>query len=314
MIDFFRSYIDLFQGSYTYRVVGESIILLKAILPGLIVGLLISACLIAGKPAWLWKPRPDLRGFRAILLMSVLGIVSPFCTYMAIPISASMISNGMAPSIVFSFLFSTPLMNPNLFFMTWSAFGGSMATARVLSAIGFGIVGGALATLYSERILTLLPSSPVSCNLGLTESPRASSFFIRWLHSLRHQSWFVLKYVLLGIVIASAIKELIPMDWIQTAVGRSHSYGILIGALLGVPLYTCGGGSIPVVQILLSMGMSPGAALAFFIAGPATKVPNLLAMQMTMGFFVAGSYFILSLAWSVLCGMLFQQIVDLLIS
>lgn len=310
MIDFIRSYLALFHDSYTFRVVGESLILITAILPGLVIGLAVSALLVASRPAWLWKNREDFHGFRAILFTSLLGVVSPFCTYMAIPLSASMIANGAAPATVFAFLFATPLMNPNLFFMTWSAFGWPMAAARVASAVGFGILGGALAAVFSERLLGAIPASSQTCLLEPAGQTQIASLFTRWRRSLFHQSWFVVKYVLLGVVVASAIKELIPLDWIQAAVGRSHGYGVLAGALLGVPLYACGGGSIPIIQVLLSMGMSPGAALAFFIAGPATKVPNLLAMQMTMGYLITGGYFILSLLWSVVCGMAFQLIVD----
>lgn len=312
MSNFFQSYLALFHGSYTFRVLGESFTLIYAILPGLIIGLAISAVLIASRPAWLWKKRKDIHGFGAILLMSFLGIVSPFCTYMAIPISASMIASGMVPSTVFAFLFATPLMNPNLFFMTFSAFGWPMATARSLSALGFGLIGGVLGSVFSERIASFMPSSSRSCFIDTMDQPQADTFFVRWHRSLRHQSWFVIKYVLLGIIVASAMKELIPMRWIEAAVGRSHGYSVLVGALLGIPLYACGGGSIPIVQVLLSMGMSPGAALAFFIAGPATKIPNLLAMQMTMGFPVTVSYIVLNLIWSVCCGLLFQLFIDLL--
>ena len=314
MFDFFQAYYDLFRGSYTFRAAGESISLLWAILPGLIIGLAVSALLLASRPEWLWKKRENFHGFGAIFTMSVAGIVSPFCTYMAIPLSAAMIANGMVSSTVFAFLFSTPLMNPNLFFMTWSAFGWQMAAARIISALGFGLLGGLLANLFAARIPSIMPLQTQLPIVNTKDTVSEPNLFTRWHRALRHQSGFVIKYVLLGVIVASIIKELVPLKWIEFAVGRSHGYGVLAGALLGVPLYACGGGSIPIVQILITMGMSPGAALAFFIAGPATKVPNLLAMQLTMGYAVTASYFVLSIVWSVICGVLFQNIIELISS
>ncbi len=311
MISFLQSYFALFHDSYTFRVVGESLILVQSILPGLIAGLFISSFLIAYRPSWLWNPRNRSGGFGSIFLLACIGIVSPFCSYLAIPLAATMIANGVQPAPVFAFLFATPLMNPNLFLMTWSAFEWPMAVARDVSALGFGLLGGVLAKGFASSLSSWIPSSSNTSMLGIAQPSNACTpLWQRWMTSLRHQSWFVIKYVLIGVCVAAAIKELIPMQWILFAVGRDHSYGILIGAMLGVPLYACGGGSIPIIQILLSMGMSPGAALAFFIAGPATKVPTLMTMHMTLGFFITGSYFLLSLGWSVICGTLFQKIVD----
>jgi hypothetical protein len=53
---------------------------------------------------------------------------------------------------------------------------------------------------------------------------------------------------------------------------------VLLAGLLGVPLYACGGGAVPVIAGLLAQGMSPGAALAFFLAGPATRLTALAAL------------------------------------
>jgi uncharacterized membrane protein YraQ (UPF0718 family) len=306
METFLRSCLDLLRDSYTIRVIIETGHLAYSILPGLIVGLTVSSFLTVYRPGWFHGRPSSVRCLVAVPLFAFLGVVSPFCSYLAIPICASMIAGGMVSAPVFAFLFATPLMNPNLFFMTWSAFGWPMAIARLVAAFGFGLLGGILAYFYSARFLSFITPSINQTISDSKETVQAGSFGRRWLRCLRHQSWFVLKYVTLGIVIAAVIKEIIPLEWIETAMGRSHGYSVLAGALLGVPLYACGGGSIPIIQVLVSLGMSPGAALAFFIAGPATKIPNLLAMRMTMGWIVTGEYFILSLTWSVACGVLFQ--------
>ncbi len=238
--------------------------------------------------------------------MAVLGVVSPFCSYLAIPIAAALILSGVKPAPVFAFLCSTPLMNPTLFAMTWSVFGWQMAVARAVAAVGFGVVGGMIAFHFSEYAVRFIhQQSPETANVLQQKNPDIS-FLRRWMKSAYHLGTFAVKYVFLGVLIAALIKELIPMQWVELAVGRQYGYGIIIGALLGVPLHACGGGTIPLIQVLMSMGMDPGSALAFFIAGPALRIPNVAALQMTAGSIVTGVYVILCLFWSVLFGIFYH--------
>ena len=65
--------------------------------------------------------------------------------------------------------------------------------------------------------------------------------------------------------------------------GGNEAWGILMAATIGVPLYACGGGTIPLLQEWLLSGMSMGSASAFMITGPATKITNLGALKIAMG-------------------------------
>ena len=49
--------------------------------------------------------------------------------------------------------------------------------------------------------------------------------------------------------------------------GKNEGFGVLMAATIGVPLYMCGGGTIPLLQQWLVDGMSPGSAAAFMITG-----------------------------------------------
>lgn len=56
-----------------------------------------------------------------------------------------------------------------------------------------------------------------------------------------------------------------------------------MAATIGVPLYACGGGTIPLLQQWLASGMDMGSAAAFMITGPATKITNLGALKIVFG-------------------------------
>jgi uncharacterized membrane protein YraQ (UPF0718 family) len=65
--------------------------------------------------------------------------------------------------------------------------------------------------------------------------------------------------------------------------GGNEAWGVLMAATVGVPLYACGGGTIPLLQEWLMSGMSLGSASAFMLTGPATKITNLGALKIVMG-------------------------------
>ena len=58
---------------------------------------------------------------------------------------------------------------------------------------------------------------------------------------------------------------------------------LMMAATIGVPLYACGGGTIPLLQQWLWDGMSLGSAASFMITGPATKITTLGALKIVLG-------------------------------
>lgn len=91
--------------------------------------------------------------------------------------------------------------------------------------------------------------------------------------------WF-----LLGIALSAVFQRYVPGEAIGKLFGENEGFGILLAAGAGVPLYVCGGGTIPLLLEWLSNGMSYGSAAAFMLTGPATKITNLGALKTVLGF------------------------------
>ena len=79
-----------------------------------------------------------------------------------------------------------------------------------------------------------------------------------------------------------------------------------MAATIGVPLYACGGGTIPLLIQWLADGMSIGSAAAFMITGPATKITNLGAVKIVLGI----KRFLLYLAFVMLFSLITGVIVN----
>jgi uncharacterized membrane protein YraQ (UPF0718 family) len=90
--------------------------------------------------------------------------------------------------------------------------------------------------------------------------------------------------------------------------GGNEAWGVLMASTIGVPLYVCGGGTIPILQSWLANGMSLGSAAAFMITGPATKITNLGALKVVLGIRHFVLYWVYVILFSCLTGLLINMI------
>ena len=90
-------------------------------------------------------------------------------------------------------------------------------------------------------------------------------------------------YFLIGIFLSALFQRYVPAEAMVSLFGGDEAFGVLMAATIGVPLYVCGGGTIPLLQAWLYDGMSMGSAAAFMITGPATKITNLGAVKIVLG-------------------------------
>jgi uncharacterized membrane protein YraQ (UPF0718 family) len=68
------------------------------------------------------------------------------------------------------------------------------------------------------------------------------------------------------------LNALIPASAIATLFGTGRAYGVPLAATIGLPLYINSEASVPLARALLDSGMSPGAIMAFLIAGSGTSL------------------------------------------
>jgi hypothetical protein len=110
---------------------------------------------------------------------------------------------------------------------------------------------------------------------------------------------------MIGLVLAGLITVLIPPDMFAKYLGAGLP-AMLIMLAVGIPLYICATASTPIAAALILKGVSPGAALVFLLAGPATNMASLTVLTGTLGKRATAIY-LTSIA---VCAVLFGLIVD----
>jgi uncharacterized membrane protein YraQ (UPF0718 family) len=240
-------------------------------------------------------------GALGIIPASILGIASPLCMYGTIPIAAAFSNKGMKDDLLAAFMMSSILLNPQL--IVYSAtLGAKVLVIRVLSCLLCGIAAGLLVrALYTSRGKSFFTFSGFEKPKG---RDTAANPAMRLLFSILRNVRITGPYFLLGISLSAAFQRYVPENFIVSLFGRNKAFGVLIAATMGVPLYACGGGTIPLLQTWLADGMSLGAAAAFMITGPATKITNLGAMKIVLGGRRFSIYMAFGIAFAVLIGIL----------
>jgi len=235
----------------------------------------------------------------------LLGVPLPLCSCGVIPTGISFYKNGASKGATNSFLISTPQTGVDSIFATYAMLGWPFAIIRPIVAFTTGVFGGVLTNwlipekpkpahvavnpMFAGLKLDLKSAGKTTaeCNdesCGCHVAPkkethaliRAADYaFVELLQDIA-------KWLLLGFLVATLISVLIPDGFFSMFKGCGFVEILLILAA-SVPMYICATGSIPIAAVLLMKGVSPGAALVFMMAGPATNVATITVLGKVMG-------------------------------
>ena len=243
-------------------------------------------------------------GLLCIIPACLLGIASPLCMYGTIPIAASFRKQGMREDWLAAFMMASILLNPQLIIYS-AALGAAALAVRIVTCFLCGCAAGLLIFLfYRNREFFNFD--------GFAE--RAShdthpNLLVRYLLNFLRNVKATGLYFLLGVLLSALFQRYVPQNVMVYVFGGNEAWGVLMAATIGVPLYACGGGTIPLLQEWLWSGMSMGSAAAFMITGPATKITNLGALKIAMGWKRFLLYVAFVMLFSFLCGLIVNAII-----
>ena len=243
-------------------------------------------------------------GVFGILPACILGIASPLCMYGTIPIAASFRKQGMREDWLAAFMMASILLNPQLIIYS-AALGRVALTVRIVTCFLCGCTAGILVYLF-YRNRDFFDFSGFEEKASHDTHP---NLLIRYFLNVWRNIKATGPYFLFGILLSALFQRYVPEDLMVNVFGGNEAWGVLMAATIGVPLYACGGGTIPLLREWLWEGMSMGSAAAFMITGPATKITNLGALKIAMGWKRFALYLLFVMLFSFLCGMAVNLVV-----
>lgn len=285
---------------------------IRYLAPYLIIGILIAALINTFASRRKLARLLEIRRWWVLPLASLSGIVSPACTYGTVPIFMELIKRGAPMAPAATFLVASALVNPQMFFLTLGALGTPIALLQAGASLVFAVLVGVLVARATARGIDLESSELKAARSAENVSSHSMSSSSsarkqlpwpqRLLLNMLDLVEFVGFYFVVGTILAALVAEFVPAGAIVAAVGQGKWWAVPFAAVVSIPTYVCGGGIIPLVAQAKNMGMSPGAVLAFLIAGPATRITALTALAVLFKKRAVVIYVILLLIFSTFLG------------
>ncbi len=225
-----------------------------------------------------------------IALAAFFGGLSPFCSCGVIPLIAALLSMGVPLPAVMAFWLASPLMDPTMFMLTMGTLGLEFAVAKTLVAVGLGLFGGYVTWAIQARggfADPLLPGVGDGGCGGSTVRNVRGVVWDFWHDEQRLAKFkgeaiattlFLGKWLFLAFLLESLMVAYVPADAVATVLGSDSVFAIPLAVIVGVPAYLNGYAALPLVGGLIDMGISPGAGMAFLIAGGVTSIPAAIAV------------------------------------
>ncbi len=243
-------------------------------------------------------------GVFGIIPASLLGIASPLCMYGTIPIAASFSQKGMRDDYLAAFMMCSVLLNPQLL-MYSAALGTTALCIRFIACFLCGVSAGLLVRLLYQR-------KHFFCFDGFVQQESRDTdpnLLKRLLKNIGRNIKATGIWFLAGILLSALFQRYVPANAFASLFAGNRGFGLLMAATVGVPLYACGGGTIPLLQQWLANGMSIGSATAFMVTGPATKITNLGALKIVLGMKHFLFYLVFVMAFALISGWLVNLVI-----
>jgi len=250
-----------------------------------------------------------------IISASAFGALSPFCSCGVIPIIAALLAAGVPLAGIMAFWLASPLMSPEIFLLSAAELGMGFAIARVITALGIGLLAGVVVVWLQSKGHLANPQKQdqkpsCGCSNPLNNAPVTLWFWhdpkrrrIFW-ETVRDTGLLLSKWLLVAFFLESLLLRYVPADLVASWLGDGI-WALPLATIVGVPAYLNGYAAIPLIAGLVELGMAPAAGLAFLTAGAATSIPAAMAVYPLVKRNVFLCYVGLALVGSWLAGMIY---------
>ncbi len=218
-------------------------------------------------------------GFKAHVLASLLGIVTPFCSCSSVPLFIGFVEGGIPLGVTFSFLITSPIVNEAAFVILAGTFGIKIAVLYILSGIVLGVLGG-----YIIRVLKLekfVEEFVYKMKVGQSKEKELNRY--DRIQFAKQNTVDIVKkvwiYLVIGIGVGAFIHGWAPEELLIRVAGPKNPLAVIFATVIAIPLYSNALGTIPIAEALINKGVGMGTALSFMMATTALSLPEMILLR-----------------------------------
>lgn len=204
------------------------------------------------------------------------GLPLPICSCSILSVYTSLVRSGVSPAASVAFLIATPELGMDAVLISLPLLGGPLTLTRVGLALGIAIGTGLILSSWmkSQGAFRAPPPEP-------KDRPNLwSSLEFGFVELFDH----TMPWIALGMLLAGLFEPLLAATQLSSI---SPWLQVPLFALVGLPVYMCASGATPIAAVAIAHAVSPGAALAFLLTGPATNLTTFSTFERLYGRTVA---------------------------
>jgi uncharacterized protein len=254
--------------------------------------------------------------FLSVFKAALLGIPLPLCSCGVLPAAASLKKQGANNGAATAFLISTPETGVDSIAVTYALLDPILTVFRPVAALVTALTAGIIENLFPRKESRPPVAPDLGCPLdgccdGSDCPPEdhvrhyaAPEKMIMGMRYVFREVWNdIVGWFFLGLFLAGLITALVPESLFRNYLGGGL-IPMLIMLAFSIPLYVCATASTPIAAALILKGVSPGAALVFLLAGPATNITSLTVLTGLLGKRASAIYLGTIAVFSLLFGLL----------
>ena len=257
--------------------------------------------------------------FSSILKASAFGVPLPLCSCGVLPAAAGLKEQGASKGATTSFLISTPETGVDSIAVSWALLDPIMTVLRPISAFLTAIITGIIVNIFDKDVeeqppAPLFKMAPAGCDDGCSceqDMDEHRTFVQKFKSGMKFAFGDLFddisKWLIIGVLLAGIITTFLPADLIESYLGDGL-LPMFVVLTIAVPLYICATASTPVAAALAFKGLSPGAALVFLLAGPATNAASFTVIAKILGKKTAVIYLFSIIFCSIVLGLITNKI------
>jgi uncharacterized membrane protein YraQ (UPF0718 family) len=228
--------------------------------------------------------------FSGILRAVFAGTLLDLCNHGILMIGAQLYRKGASLGQTLAFLVASPWNSLSLTLLLAALIGWKWMLVFIGCSMAIGIVTGWIAELLVHR--GVLPANPNARDLpagfrfcpALHEAfrqikPTPANLKAMVVGGLQ-ESRMILRWIFFGVVLAAAIRALVPAHLFSQYFGPTL-LGLALTLLATTLIEVCSEGSSPIAADLLTRAAAPGNAFTFLMAGAATDYTEILVLRET---------------------------------
>lgn len=224
--------------------------------------------------------------FRAALA----GLLLDMCSHGILMVGAKLYERGASAAQVMTFLIASPWNSISLTIILITLIGLKWTLLFIgLSALIAVLSGFVFMALTRAGVLPENPNKPeIPENFSIKEDARtrlknfrlSPRFVKEIILGGLPEARMLLRWLLLGVIIAASVRTFIPADTFATWFGPTM-LGLAMTLISATIIEVCSEGSAPIASEILNNAAAPGNAFTFLMAGVATDYTEILVLKDT---------------------------------